>query len=85
MKEAFFNVIDLNKDKQICETDVFKSIYMIKTFSNAVILLDDLIIIMKFIKELRVKEHKEDMIELKKRQISDNTEYALTNKKLKEK
>ena len=41
-KELLFNILDINKDKRICETDLFQMIKAIKNEKLQKILLGDI-------------------------------------------
>lgn len=45
----FFSFVDLNKDKLICETDLFRLIKTLTSDESNAIILDDLLLILKMI------------------------------------
>ena len=85
IKEMYFNILDLNKDKRICETDLFNSMQSITTNSVSDLLVDDIVLILKEIDNRRIKEEKTDEIAMVKKKIMNNANYALNNKQLKQK
>ena len=80
IKEMYFNILDLNKDKRICETDLFNSMQSITTNSVSDLLVDDIVLILKEIDNRRIKEEKTDEIAMVKKKIMNNANYALNNK-----
>jgi len=58
-KDTFFNILDMNKDKRICETDLFRFILScVKSNEMQQIFSDDIIIILKTIEKQRILEGK---------------------------
>jgi hypothetical protein len=41
-KEILFNILDINRDKKLCETDLFNAIYIIETTHIYGIIRDDI-------------------------------------------
>jgi hypothetical protein len=54
-KEIFFIHCDLNKDKQICETDLFRVIKSLKSHETNQMIINDLMLVMKTISKERKK------------------------------
>ena len=59
-KELFFNYVDMNKDKLVCETDLFKLMKSMIDFRMSDIIIDDLLLVLKKLERVRIEEGKHD-------------------------
>ena len=53
-KDLYFTFLDINKDKKVCETDIFNVIKSVKNFSMSDIIRPDLMICLKKIESIRI-------------------------------
>jgi Ca2+-binding EF-hand superfamily protein len=65
-KELFFNFLDKNKDKKVCETDLFNVIKSIESFKASDMILPDILIALKFIEDIRKTLGKNDEQKMRK-------------------
>ena len=79
-KDLFFNYLDMNRDKLVCETDLFKLMKSMKDFTMSDIIIDDLMLVLKKIEQVRVKEGKHDQIAIIKKTTHQKLAYAAKNK-----
>lgn len=66
-KERFFNYVDMNKDGLVCETDLFKLMKSMVDFRMSDIIIDDLLLVLKKLEQVRVEEGKHDQMALLRR------------------
>lgn len=59
-KELFFNYVDMNKDKLVCETDLFKLMKSLSDYRMSDIIINDLLLVLKKIEHVRIEEGKHD-------------------------
>ena len=81
-KEAFFSFVDLNKDKLVCETDLFRVIKSLKSDETSQMMIDDLMLVLKMINSERKYQGKEDKNKLYQRKSVFIAEEALKHSKL---
>ena len=60
-KEMFFMFTDLNKDKLICETDLFRVIKSLKSNETSQMIIDDLLVVLKMINTERKNQGKDNL------------------------
>ena len=81
LKECFFNYLDQNKDKRVCETDLFKVMKSVQSFEMddvvGIYLLDDVLGVLRALEQLRVEEGKDDQVALLRREAHKNSKVAL--------
>ena len=63
-KEMLFNHLDINKDKKICETDMFRIIKSIDSDEMNEMFMDDIITILKKMNQLRKENGKDNYVKL---------------------
>lgn len=85
LKEMFFNIIDNNKDKNVCESDLFKFMSTVKNSDYFYLVQDDILILNQRIEKKRLFERKDDEIALKTNLMMENVEKAYENCKMVEK
>jgi hypothetical protein len=57
----FFMFTDLNKDKLICETDLFRVIKSLKSNETSQMIIDDLLVVLKMINTERKNQGKDNL------------------------
>lgn len=60
MKEMFFNLLDIERDGRICETDMFYAFKSVDTIASQQLLQADLQILMKYMNKQRAKMGADD-------------------------
>jgi len=81
IKELYFNILDVNKDRKICETDLFNVLKSIESFEVSNILIDDIVRIFKFFEDQRMQQGKHDDLAMLNDAVKRNSITALTQKK----
>ena len=82
IKKMFFEFTDLNKDKLICETDLFRVIKSLKSNETSQMVIDDLLLVLKMINVMRKNEGKDNLHQLVQRKSVYNAELALKKAKI---
>lgn len=77
IKELFFNYLDLNKDKRVCETDLFRVLKSIKSFNMSDVIIEDLLSVLRTLERLRRDEGKDDQVALLRAEAHKNSKFAL--------
>ena len=77
-KEIFFGYCDQNKDKKVCETDLFNLIKSIQTFESSNLLMEDILTIKKEIDSLRKLAGKDDHLQIKNMSVNENVNNAMS-------
>lgn len=58
-------MLDVNKDKKVCETDLFNSLKMLNSSKLLDLMMTDILTCMQMIDQIRVKEGKDDPEKIK--------------------
>lgn len=72
--------MDKNKDKRVCETDLFNTIKSLESFETSDIIIPDVMIGLRYIEELRNSQGKSDPHKLRFHQIDENVKVAMKSK-----
>lgn len=73
IKELFFyQVLDQNQDRLVCETDLFNVVAIIQSLEVADLLADDILVCMRAIEKLRSYRGKNDDITIRTEQAFKN-------------
>lgn len=81
VKDIYFQILDLNKDKRICETDLFKMTLQVQTVEMSEAMTDDVVLLLKVLENKRIQEEKHDEIALLRNRINANANSALLNRR----
>ena len=79
--EIFFQFLDVNKDRKVCETDLFLSFKSLSTSRLLELMSDDILICMSNLEKLRIKEGKQDPEKMLKDQIRKKIQAAIEQNK----
>lgn len=79
-KELYFQLLDLNKDKKLCERDMFQLLLTIEDPHLLRYMTEDLIQVQKCLSTHREKQGKNDFVKLKLEQVNGNVEKAVQQK-----
>ena len=75
-----FNMIDMNRDKKICETDIFNLIRLVEDKWNQQMITPDILLILDKFKIMRENQGKQNWAKLKIDKVHQNVEMAEKNK-----
>ena len=75
-KELYFQLLDLNKDKKLCERDMFQLLLTIEDPHLLRYMTEDLIQVQKYLSTHREKQGKNDFVKLKLEQVNANVDKA---------
>jgi hypothetical protein len=84
-KELFLPVLDMNKDKLICETDMFRVLKSLTSMEMLDLIEEDFVAVIKAISFQRVAQSKHNNTAIIRNESSKNALKALKDKKLVEK
>ena len=80
-KDLFFVFLDKNKDKKVCETDLFNVIKSLESHETSNMILPDVMISLKHIEDLRKTLGKSDPREIRNNLIQENVNLAMQSNK----
>ena len=80
IKECYFTILDLNNDRRICETDLFRILTKIESLEMQEAMSDDIVILLLDLQKQRTIQNKDNEIDMFKQKVQVSAEQALLKK-----